>query len=423
MDSENKGLKKEDFERINKDFNRYSNNMSKANIDTINNKIKTYKKDIKRLEKEIEALNKYKEAAKFQKSVHEKNGDKTEADLVQMSIDAFNSEIESKITSKNDLEDQIEDLQNKINRNKARVDKCIEELSKDSEFKKHVDDEMKKRLIRRSEKTLKENATLKNLQELIKLQPECEQNISEMKTMQLEMDDSNEKIEKLEEEIAKLDPITDTSTISAKQTEITNEKNKIDVNRKKYNTNKTEVKKAAKKHKVEIDEEILKRFIKDTTFKRDKSGTLQVSKTISNKIKVNEKTIKNDEIALSKLEGREIHTSLERDFDEDGNELPLDESHLEINSGKRLPAVRNKDTKWFQFIKRFKNWREERKNQRSLPKTEDRSDYEERAEVSASDKFKNSYKYDVVKEFAERREKEILNEAKQTIKKQKEEGR
>ena len=41
MDSENKGLKKEDFERINKDFNRYSNNMSKANIDTINNKIKT----------------------------------------------------------------------------------------------------------------------------------------------------------------------------------------------------------------------------------------------------------------------------------------------------------------------------------------------------------------------------------------------
>ena len=55
----------------------------------------------------------------------------------------------------------LKNLERIVNKNKAKVDSYMEELSKDPEFKKHIDAAMKKRLARRSEKALKENSRSK----------------------------------------------------------------------------------------------------------------------------------------------------------------------------------------------------------------------------------------------------------------------
>lgn len=406
-----------DIENINTEFKK---GLSQEEIAKKNATIEALKKEIKEIEEKIQGNINERKREEDSKSFYEKRGNVAKVAEKEQNINDLNSEITAEEANKTTKMGELKNLERIVNKNKAKVDSYMEELSKDPEFKKHIDAAMKKRLARRSEKALKENEMLKNLQELIKLQPECEDNVAKMKEAQEALDVSNSEIEKLNEEIKSLDPVADAATISKKQAEISKKQAKIDKDRKTFNTNKTEIKKAAKKHKIELDEEQLKNFIRDTAFKRDKAnGKLLVARTVNRKMLGNEKTLFNNQIALSKLEGKVMYTDLEDRIDADGNVRPLSETGMEIKQKSFAPVPVEEKPKWYQFRKRFQNWRQNRKTQREDETTSPytRKEYEQEVEEKAEpNNFKSSLRYEVVQEYARRREHEVLKDAKDTIK-------
>lgn len=415
-----------DIEKINTEFN---DQMPQEEVTKKNKMIEKLKEELKTIEEQLngndstKGLIQRRNNLESVKTDEEKAGNTAAVTSLQSQIDAINNEITAKEKMKAIKIKKLDTLEKKVNDSKAKVDACIEELSRDPEFKRHIDAAMKKRLVRRSEKALKENEMLKNLQELIKLQPECGNNVAKMKDAQTILDGANVKIEKLSKDIEGLDPVADAAIIAKKQAEISNEQLKIDKNRKVLNTNKTEIKKAAKKHKLELDEEILKKFVKETTFPVDKNTKKvvieSVARTVNRKMKGNEKTLLNNQIALSKLEKNVMYTDLEDRTDEDGNVKPLSKTNMEIKQKSFAPVPVTEKPKWYQFRKRFQNWRQNRKAQKENETTPPytRKEYEQEVEEKAEpNNFKSSLRYEVVQEYARRREHEVLKDAKDTIK-------
>ena len=95
-----------------------------------------------------------------------------------------------------------------------------------------------------------------------------------------------------------------------------------------------------------------------------------------------------------------------------------------------LPAPITKP-KWYQFIKRFKNWLQNRKEQKEARKKEEESEFDipleeepeqspeqeqEQEQKQEQDKFKDSLKFDVVRDYTEKLGQEYLKQAKQANK-------
>ena len=88
-------------------------------------------------------------------------------------------------------------------------------------------------------------------------------------------------------------------------------------------------------------------------------------------------------------------------------------STTRTNAGRTAPSTGTPPTpnvpatqpKWWQFVKRFKNWNAARK---------ERNAEEEPAPVSQEDKqkFKNSMKYEVVRDYEEKMAADLLKQAK-----------
>ena len=274
-------------------------------------------------------------------------------------------------------------------------------MSEDPEFKKHVDIVMQKKLLRRSKKTLEENEMLGQLKTLMKNHPNIKNNIVGMKNADIER-------KKLEEELSKLDSVKDAARITQIETDLKDLA-------QKYSKNEQVIMNCANKDKISISKEALKSFISQTAFKTDKgTGEWMVDATINNKIKGNLKTIRNDEIALSKITGKDIRTVF-------GNEdhTQTQGADVQVQYKNNLPVAKE-NLKWYQFVKRFKNWRQNRKNQIEKPTGESIKDYENELKEKDSGKFKDSLKYDVVKEYVTRYEKEIYSNAKTKRKKEEE---
>lgn len=259
-----------DLENINKDF---SQNKS------IQEKLKQLKTKMEQLNNEIEGYKLDKSQYEIDKQRAILNKDKTSETDAQKNIDNANKEIEKR-------KEQLAKMKEVIQKNNEKVEACIEKLSENPELKKHIDNVMRKKLVRRAQKTLKENETLKGLNELMGKHPSIQNNIVGMKNAQIE-------IGKLEDELGKLDPSKDTARINQIKADI------ITFN-SKYDKNQQMIIDCAKKDNVDISKESLKQFVKDSSFKIDKSTKKwNVEATIKNKIKGNEKAIRNDEIVLS----------------------------------------------------------------------------------------------------------------------------
>lgn len=362
-------------------------------------KLQKMSKKIERLENDIETLKQEKVIYEKEKELAVLKKDKTKEADATKKIEKAENDIAKK-------EENLNKAKLAIDVNKKKLDNCINLLSKNPEFKKHMDTVMKKKFARQSEKVLKENEELKKISELINQKPECQQFMSEMKK-------ANINLKKLNQQLEKLDPVKDASKIATKQSQ-------IDKNRKSYNKNKDSIKKLAKAAKINIDENILKEFVNENSFKIDKQNSTKnkivynVESTINHKIKANEKTVRNNEIALSGLEGKDIKTKLEeRDSEEN---IATQDLNMEIES-RNLPVPQEKP-KWYQFIKRFKNWRQNRKMVKEQSDVYfNRKDYEKEIDSNSEEKdekneFRNSLKFDIVKDYAKQYEKEIRSKAK-----------
>ena len=90
-------------------------------------------------------------------------------------------------------------------------------------------------------------------------------------------------------------------------------------------------------------------------------------------------------------------------FDTQGNSFVDISSSSDKDSNKSLPPAEK--PKWYQFIKRFKNWRNskrlEAESENAAPTNEEKPN-----------KFKDSMKYDVVKDYEAKMEQDLLRNAK-----------
>lgn len=358
------------IEEINKDFIKNKNTQKKLQV--LNSKIEKLNIDIDSYKFNIQHFEIDKEKAI-------KSKDKVAEASAKAAIEGEKSKIKA-------AEAQLNKMKAVIEKNHQKVEEAIEKVSEDPELKKHVDVAMKKRIVRRSQKALKENKTLEGLEGLMNKHPSIKNNIVGMKNAQIE-------IKKLKEDLKTLDKKRDAAKIAKIEADIKTLKSK-------YDKNEQLVMNCANKENVDISKESLKGFIADNSFKTDKTGNWKIEETIKNKIKGNEKTIENDQAALSKLTGKDIKFELGQD------------DNMKILTKENLPAVKE-NLKWYQFGKRIRNWIQNKMNAYEEPDVfEDTKEFEEVLEDSASNKFKSAYKFDVVKEYAKKTEKDLYKQVK-----------
>ena len=211
---------------------------------------------------------------------------------------------------------------------------------------------------------------------------------------------ASQTIKKLESELKSLE-VNNGGTITysnqARADEIKN--NLLPAAKTKLQKNKSSLKDYIKREKINIPEESISK-LETMDYKIGKNGEVDVEKAMKKQIGKYEKDIADIEQKRRQYENaynampEEIRIQVENEKRNKTNRVEQEES---------TPEPENNNIKWYNFIKRFKAWRE-RRNQPQLPEPTIREDAQE---------FKNSLKYNIVSDYMKTTEKDDLKRAKQ----------
>ena len=200
-------------------------------------------------------------------------------------------------------------------------------------------------------------------------------------------------IKKLQEELASLQVVsagTVTYSDQNRANEILN--NLIPMANAKIQKNKTALKDYIDKKKINISKDTIDQLEK-MEYQNDRTGQANVEKTLNKKIESY-----NTDIAKHDKKIDQYSRAL--------NMMPEDVRREQQNRNEIVqenPEQAEGNIKWYNFIKRFKAWRE-RKNQPQLAEQTTRVDTQQ---------FKNSLKYEIVNDYMKATEREDLKRAKQ----------
>lgn len=366
----------------------------------------SYKKDKSAYEK----LSKLKDALK-KNAIELKNMQRTKEDSERKRDRAIedkdkaaqaNAEAAIKIADKEieRLKESISKSYDIIKTNKEKVDSYIKELSQDPEFKKQVNYILKQRYIRNAKKEMKKKEQVDKLIEICEKHPSIANNFKGMIK-------AEEELKKLDEELKKLDPKKDKKRID----EI--EKIEIPTLASKKSKNEKCFKEFCEKNNIEFDEKLLNELINEKGYKHDKDGNIKLDKTLKNISRSYDKNVKAYERALNKIPSATKVTDTDKTKNEDTDKNIGDEENKE---GAEVPATK---FKWYQFRQRYNAWKERRK-----VKKEQKANEKEMGKVEKpSEKFRNAYRYDVVKDYVDQKEQEILRDSQKEVRKQKDDGK
>lgn len=297
------------------------------------------------------------------------------------------------------LKESISKSYDIIKTNKEKVDSYIKELSQDPEFKKQVNYILKQRYIRNAKKEIKKKEQVDKLIEICEKHPSIANNFKGMIK-------AEEELKKLDEELKKLDPKKDKKRID----EI--EKIEIPTLASKKSKNEKSFKEFCEKNNIEFDEKLLNELINEKGYKHDKDGNIKLDKTLKNISRSYDKNVKAYERALNKIPSATKVTDTDKTKNEDTDKNIGDEENKE---GAEVPATK---FKWYQFRQRYNAWKERRK-----VKKEQKANEKEMGKVEkTSEKFRNAYRYDVVKDYVDQKEQEILRDSQKEVRKQKDDG-
>ena len=291
---------------------------------------------------------------------------------------------------KKKFEEQIKKLKSDLEKAKAsiaplqeRVNAEVDKLRNDPDTKRHLDAVVQKRLKRRLNKAEKDKKELTNskfkvesLQQLIKDHPSIANNIKGMMS-------ANEQVNKLEQELAQINAGGSTNNL-ARKVEIEN--TLIPTARAKYEKNKAILQGVLSKVGTIVTVKDVEDIAKGPT-KTNKDGSINLDATLNarvnkyrKEIEKIDKKIAKDQISLDLLEAP-YRT-------ENVNE-PVN------NTGDNAQGQEN--IHWWNFIKRFKAWRE-RKNTPELPDAKPVSRGEVIIEPEDS-KFRDDLKYEIAQDY------------------------
>lgn len=356
--------------------------------------------DIKDLEQQLKMLKRAIEDAETKQMRAKEDGDTSLEKEAQAEIEAKREEIK-------EVQAKLDETKKVIEKNKSKVDGYIEELKKEPGFEEHVNSILEKRYNRQLAKALKEEQQVNTILDLCQNHPTLANNLRGMVRAQEELD-------KLNREIEPLDPEKDKDKLDKIQS-------KIEELVGKKNSNMDTFMAYCAKKDVNVDREFLDRLISEKGFAHDKQGNINVEKTLKNMSKGYKKRILAYQVAINRIPNAKISARNEEELGDsnDSETQPttkldrLTSDPMQGTDPKAQPPVPK--FKWYEFRKRFNAWRERRKAEKET-ETERDLDSDIPTESTASEKFRNSYKYDVVKDYVDKTEKEIYQESLKDVK-------
>lgn len=364
-------------------------------VSTLETKLKTEKQNMKIALREL-----FDAKIKKERAIEDK--DKKAQGDAEKEIKDAKSKIE-------EIKEQVKKIEDVLKKSKEKVDSYIEELKKDPKFEKEMNQILEKRYNRKIKQAAKEKAQVDLIIDLCQKHPTLENNLKGLIRVK-------EKNEQLNEELKTLDIKKDADRIKEIQdVEIPSLASKRDTNARSFMA-------FCNKNDIDIDIKFLNKLINEKSFSHNKStGDIQLTKTLKKLSKGYDKKIDLYEQSIGKIPNAKIYEENQQNNEEIENDTKnkslfnrfkdwnarrkeaKEEEEIEEGEGTSLAPVPKH--KWWEFRKRFQDWNARRKVGKGQRNDEEPNAEEEKN--TSSNKFKNAYKYDVVQDYVERREKEI----------------
>lgn len=393
-----------DLEKMDKEYGIARNVTDKSS--KLNVAFEQKKAEIKKLTREFQDLNIKLERAKE---------DKNDSEIKQCEVDIKKVK-EDFLKAKKSLLG----LKSIIEKNLSTIDQHFEDISKDPELKAHLEKvvgtKFSRALLRNQkekEARLNENATLSKITEAAKQDPNV---MYMLKDLEKHLND----VKKLNAIIS--DPSKTPAEISQAQVDLVTANTSVEQSRSEI----------ARYFKGSISREVIDKI---TSYEDLEKNIKANNKYIAgiDKQNANYETALYNIGYLSPLDSRLANKNLTvKDFpirdsestlgtiNQPANTSRRSQSSARINGdeeeqGNNLPATQ---PKWYQFIKRFKNWVNRRRAERESMEQEPEEENSNPSTTSskASDKktsFRDSMKYEVIKDYEKQFEENLLREAKQ----------
>lgn len=304
----------------------------------------------------------------------------------------------------NKIDEEIKQLQESVEQEKetikefqGKIDAKITEIKENPEMKKHLDTVLKKKYERKLAKVEKEKAELidkkdkvEQIKQLTTEHPALANNLKGMIS-------AYKTAENLKKELKSLEYSAGNGIIAYTDTTRANEikTNLLPDAESKMETNKTHFMDYIQKNKLDITEKDVNELVEKGAVNKDGKVDLEttfVKRTsgLNRQIKGLDKSINDYTYAMGGAEKRQ--------------QSPEQQGSAQEQEEK---------PKWFQFIKRFKAWRE-RRNQQELPEGTPKG--QAKKESGSKNEFADSLKYDIMKDVTKQMQQEKLKAAKEVRK-------
>lgn len=369
------------------------------------NKMQKAKSIVEKLAKDLKMTQREEQDAAISEIRAKEDNDKEGEKEAKLAKEAAQKKVEQ-------IKTKIEKLQGKLQESHDKVDSYISELKKDPEFENHLNSILEKRYNRKLKAATQEKAQVENIIALCKAHPTLSNNLKGMIRAQ-------EELEKLKEELEPLDIEKD----KVKMEKISGEIREM-VTKKENNSNLFIA--YCEKNNVNVSKEFLEKLVEEKGFARDKQGNIKLESTLNNISKGYTKQIKSYQKAIEKVPNAKVFADNRVVKEEIQTPLSvISGGDLEKEETSELPVPK---FKWYEFRKRFNAWRERKAAEKQDKKVEEESKDEaaetkvlpiEEVKQKASDKFREAYKYDIVKDYVDAQEKNIYKEASKEVRKEK----
>lgn len=304
----------------------------------------------------------------------------------------------------NKIDEEIKQLQESVEQEKetikefqGKIDAKITEIKENPEMKKHLDTVLKKKYERKLAKVEKEKAELidkkdkvEQIKQLTTEHPALANNLKGMIS-------AYKTAENLKKELKSLENSAGNGIIAYTDPTRANEikTNLLPDAESKMETNKTHFMDYIQKNKLDITEKDVNELVEKGAVNKDGKVDLEttfVKRTsgLNRQIKGLDKSINDYTYAMGGAEKRQ--------------QSPEQQGSAQEQEEK---------PKWFQFIKRFKAWRE-RRNQQELPEGTPKG--QAKKESGSKNEFADSLKYDIMKDVTKQMQQEKLKAAKEVRK-------
>lgn len=386
------------------------------NLEELNKEYVKLKADLEQARKNIEAtrikvsdLEGDKIIQQAEKVKAKRNSDKVAEQVAEDEIKRIEDEVKKVMNNAKEQKGKMIELQRKIYEK-------VEEIKKNPEMKAHLDEVLAKKYDRKISKleNEKEELTgkkfrLENLQKLVTNHPALGNNLKGIIVAQKEID----VLQKELDDMKTTDQTTGTITYAdpARANEIMN--TLIPNAQNKITTNKTPLMTYITKKSLNITEQDIDDLVANKPV-LDSKGNLVLDATINRniskynrQIKGLDKSIKDHKIALSKHDITNTITDPNTPAPSNG---PTTQTSAPSNGPVTQTVNPENKPKWYQFVKRFQNWNERRKQQ-ALPTTTTTTTTTPTPQPKENE-FKNSLKYEVVADIVKAMEEDEKKVAK-----------